>query len=1568
MKKWLLSICLPGIFSVLYAQPADNFSRAAYTIPAGLKEGEDYLPGRIICKTSDPAVFSTPLIQQYLQTLGAATPEPMFKGAEKPRTEYDTYGRRMADLSGIYVIDFDPQTPVRSVAEKLRLSASFLYVQPHYIVKPFSDLQVQLVPNDPQVNAQWYLNKIRAYDAWNTSTGDTSMIIAITDGGQNWTNPDLVNYYINYNDPTDGIDNDGDGWIDNSVGWNTGDNNSDPTAYCGSCIHGTVVNGIAAARTGNGDGIAGVAYQCRFTPVKIANSAGQWIGGEAAIFYAAQQNIKIINCSWGSPYYSPVQDDVVQYAAVNRGCLIVAAAGNGSPTATTPYYPATLENVLAVTGTDTSDIKVGDAISGASYYPGVDISAPGQSIYATYGSGYANAGNGTSYAAPMVSGAAALTMTALPGITAMQTEALLKQTAFPHDTLPMNLAYKGRIGKGRLDMHNAVLGNYAGPSFTFQQRSYTDHDDDLFAAGDTVYLSGTFFNILSTSGAGTQAILRSNSPWIEMIDSVFAIGSVPVFSNTDNLADPYTFRVLPGCPDNTLAALEWEWTDGSFSDRQFFSCIVGQNYINITENKVHTSIGSRGRWGFMDEDARIGLGLKEENGFQYSLTGSFFVADGPTRVSDAWFSQSVVPFDNDFQATVPAHAIPSAPGTFIAEGIMNDSAGPSPTGLRIHYRTEAINQVGLDKFVTLYYTLENTGTDTLNNVFAGITSYWNVLNNHYYDYTNIAAFDTLRRMGYARNTSGSSAFAALKLLSYDGITHYAFNPDGASGSVNILDGFSSAEKWNTLSGSLVRNQSSAGNAATMLGSGPFLIQPGGKVKLAFALILGSNLADLQQYADSAQALYDSRWNTWTGLQSSDWHTAQNWSLLSIPDTTQPVHIPAGTPYSPVLQGAGEALDLRIQNGNSLHIQNGAALRVQEQTHVNGLLYSMYGAQFIQGAHSNLSGNGTYRFGYTASANAEEFLSIPLRQVPLATFAAGISGQVNANAFALSDGLHMIVDDCSLPLFNPSSPDGNIAGYDNAGGAACIFEGYTIRSSGDLFAGKGYRVRLQSGDSVVLENFPFNKELSIPTVLPAGGPNKGWQLLANPYPSNISWNDFLQLHNGNIYGGAIYTDGSHVQLADIYTQSYIPPFKAFWVFADTLQTTYTSLFGNDIRHSGLGYDTTLLSQPFHFGTDIHFFSPSGHSDQVRIYIDPASTYNFDPGKELPDVYTQAGTPGIHVRYNTVPQTHAVLAVPGVNSATVFPLGIRSPESGSFRFLLRTKGLLPDSLLMFFHDTQSGAYTGISGNDTIDITLNAPAENTRFQIRFCARPEFGVTDAGCGNNDGKIQVPATCGYPLQYVLTDIQGDTLRQGTPGNAGGIIGGLAQGTYILHYGAGNYGYSDSLTIGGMSQVTAGFSAPASTYINSPVSFINTSTGSSSQLWDFGDGMLSVQFSPTHSYINNGTYQVSLVAENAGCSDTLVKEILVYGLGLGETAPNNGLAIQYTNGQLQLYSGTALSNARLVLYDASGRILRQENNVYMDGNSYYALAAPLRPGYYFISLYSAGQKVQSAKVCITNSK
>ncbi len=170
----------------------------------------------------------------------------------------------------------------------------------------------------------------------------------------------------------------------------------------------------------------------------------------------------------------------------------------------------------------------------------------------------------------------------------------------------------------------------------------------------------------------------------------------------------------------------------------------------------------------------------------------------------------------------------------------------------------------------LEYTLKNTGAAPLANLFSGIYSFWQIPNAQFYYNQFMANWDATRKLGYGHNAQTPvGSYAGVKLLSYDAVSWYAFNNNGAGGSINLYDGFSEAEKYNALANGVSRPTSVAGTISGLLGTGPLAIPVGDSVKVAFALrSSGDNLPQPQAAADSAQAKYDKLHATWTGATST----------------------------------------------------------------------------------------------------------------------------------------------------------------------------------------------------------------------------------------------------------------------------------------------------------------------------------------------------------------------------------------------------------------------------------------------------------------------------------------------------------------------------------------------------------------------------------------------------------------------------------------------------------------------------------------------------------------------------
>ncbi len=284
-------------------------------------------------------------------------------------------------------------------------------------------------PNDPlyQNGSQWGLRNlgqagglagadIDAPGAWEITTGSADVVVAIIDGGIDVSHPDLApNVWRNPGEiPGNGIDDDGNGFIDDVYGWDF--RNRDATVFDqGDNQHGTQVAGIIAARGDNGVGMVGVSWNSQVMPLKfIDGSGGSTADAIAALNYITMMrgrgvNIRVANLSWGSSDSSWLLEQAIN-AAGAAGILVVASAGNDGldqDRAWWPNYPSSFPaaNILAVAATDNQDRLAWNSNYGLTR---VDLSAPGVGILSTVpGRTYA-ANSGTSFAAPFVSGVAAL--------------------------------------------------------------------------------------------------------------------------------------------------------------------------------------------------------------------------------------------------------------------------------------------------------------------------------------------------------------------------------------------------------------------------------------------------------------------------------------------------------------------------------------------------------------------------------------------------------------------------------------------------------------------------------------------------------------------------------------------------------------------------------------------------------------------------------------------------------------------------------------------------------------------------------------------------------------------------------------------------------------------------------------------------------------------------------------------------------------------------------------------------------------------------------------------------------
>jgi subtilisin family serine protease len=333
--------------------------------------------------------------------------------------------------------------------------------------EPNVTFRIDVLPNDPSFLQLWGLENggqsvngvagsadadIDAGAAWDVTTGSASVTVGVIDTGVDYLHPDLAaNIWINPGEDcpgcrNDGVDNDGNGYVDDWHGWDFKNNDNDPFDDNG---HGTHVAGTIGAIGNNGQGVAGVNWTVKIVPLKFLGADGTGDASDAveAVLYATSMGVVVTNNSWGGSEYSQALADAVAIADAG-GSLYVAAAGNSfANTDTSPNYPSgySAPNIISVAATEQSDARAWFSNYGLR---SVDLGAPGTNILSTKPGASYQYLDGTSMATPFVTGAAALAKSAFPSASAAGIKALLLRTVDANTSLAGKTTTGGRLNVG----------------------------------------------------------------------------------------------------------------------------------------------------------------------------------------------------------------------------------------------------------------------------------------------------------------------------------------------------------------------------------------------------------------------------------------------------------------------------------------------------------------------------------------------------------------------------------------------------------------------------------------------------------------------------------------------------------------------------------------------------------------------------------------------------------------------------------------------------------------------------------------------------------------------------------------------------------------------------------------------------------------------------------------------------------------------------------------------------------------------------------------------------------------
>lgn len=413
---------------------------------------------------------------------------------------------RQVDLSLLYRVrvDLAAGETLEDVLAAFRSRPDVEYAERNPIIA------IAATPNDPRYQDQWALSKINVAQAWDICRGSHDVIVAVIDTGVDYHHPDLQgNLWINEaeRDGLPGVDDDGNGYIDDIRGFDFVNGRRDPIDDHG---HGTACAGIIAAVGNNGRDVAGVCWNVRIVPVKILGSAGEGSAAEAvpAIHYAVASGADIISGSWGGAETSSALRDAIAYAH-QQGVIVVAAAGNqGSGT---PYYPAAYPEVIAVAATQANDLRW----SLSNYGDWVNLAAPGHNILSlratlpsqTVRTTSTGSVSGTSMAAPHVSGACALLLTVNPFLRCEEVQQILMATGDP-------IAAGICASNARLNVHAALRAALPAAGAIRMDRAYYRRDAEigLLVADWHLRGAGQIPVFVETAGGDRETVLLSENP------------------------------------------------------------------------------------------------------------------------------------------------------------------------------------------------------------------------------------------------------------------------------------------------------------------------------------------------------------------------------------------------------------------------------------------------------------------------------------------------------------------------------------------------------------------------------------------------------------------------------------------------------------------------------------------------------------------------------------------------------------------------------------------------------------------------------------------------------------------------------------------------------------------------------------------------------------------------------------------------------------------------------------------------------------------------------------------------
>ena len=559
---------------------------------------------------------------------------------------------------------------------------------------------------------------INAEAAWNDGqTGSKSIFVGIVDTGIQITHPDIAdNIWTNPYDPVDGIDNDGNGFVDDIHGWDF--SNNDNTVFDSATYddHGTHVAGTIGGKGGNGAGVAGVNWNVTMISAKfLGPTGGTTADAVRAIDYITDLKVRhsmdvvATNNSWGGGGYSAALHSAIIRAAKADILTVIAAGNSTTNNDVTASYPSNTSTLVATT-TDTAASYEGviavaslDSTGALSYFSSygkttVDIAAPGAGIWSSIPTSTYASFSGTSMATPHVTGSVALLASKYPTATALQLRTAILATATPTASVTGKV-----VTDGRLNVQAAL--NYSGfgtppviPSMSIANVSMAEGNAGTSVMAFTVTLSQAATTPVTVNYATSNGTALAGSDYVATsgtltIAAGATTGTINVTINGDTTveADETLIVTLSGASANSTIGTAT--ATGTITNDDVAPPVIPSISIanaTLVEGNAGTSVMAFTVTLSQAATTPVTVNYATSNGT--ALAGSDYVATSGTLTIAAGATtgtinvtingDTTVEADETLIVTLSGASANSTIGTATATGtITNDDVAPPPTGL-----------------------------------------------------------------------------------------------------------------------------------------------------------------------------------------------------------------------------------------------------------------------------------------------------------------------------------------------------------------------------------------------------------------------------------------------------------------------------------------------------------------------------------------------------------------------------------------------------------------------------------------------------------------------------------------------------------------------------------------------------------------------------------------------------------------------------------------------------------------------------------------------------------------------